>query len=90
MKITNTERMRQITSSMKSLIFVISKAIEEQNPELLDSAPCRIRPNYTISNMLCDLVEMCTTAGGDGPDAKYYYADIEIGYTENSFPVEHR
>ena len=91
MKVTNTERMKQLACSIQAGLRAIEHAIDSQNSAILDSQPwIRIGKTTTIRELIDSMEQTCLTIGGDSEDSKYYYADIELPYTQDSFPVEHR
>ena len=86
MKITNTERMTQLGSSISALADAIRGNLCE---DVLNTKLSRVS-NITINDALVYIAQMSNTICGQGREAKYYYADIELPYTEDTFPVEHR
>lgn len=86
MKVTNTERMTQLGSSIKILASVMHDKLDES---VLDTKISKVN-NTTVSDALNYIIAMCDTICGQGREAKYYYADIDLPYTEDTFPVEHR
>ena len=86
MKVTNTERMTQIASSIKTLASVISEKLDTTT---LNAKISKVS-GMTVSDALNRIMLMSDTVCGQGDEAKYYYADIELPYTEDTFPVEHR
>lgn len=90
MKITNKERMSQLGSAITSNVSVLSTILQRNHPDILGEKPFRTNPNKTIDNLLKDILSITETICGEGEEAKYYYADLNLGYTEDTFPVEHR
>lgn len=86
MKVTNAERMTQLGSSIKTLANVMNRKFDDK---VLDMKLSNVK-DMTVSDALNCIMMMCDTICGQGSEAKYYYADIELPYTENTFPVEHR
>jgi hypothetical protein len=86
MKVTNTERMSQLGSSIKTLASVMNNKFDNK---VLDMKLSNVK-DMTVSDALNCIMMMCDTICGQGREAKYYYADIELPYTEDTFPVEHR
>lgn len=86
MKVTNTERMTQLGSSISTLADVIQGKLSE---DVLNTKLSRVS-NMTIGEALVCIAQMADTVCGQGREAKYYYADIDLPYTEDTFPVERR
>ena len=86
MKVTNTERMTQLGSSISTLADAIQAKLSE---DVLNTKLSRVS-NMTISDALVYIAQMADTVCGQGREAKYYYADIDLPYTEDTFPVEHK
>lgn len=86
MKVTNTERMTQLGSSIKTLASVLSEKLDDTT---LNAKISKVS-GMTVSDALDRIMLISDTICGKGDEAKYYYADIELPYTEDSFPVEHR
>lgn len=86
MKVTNTERMTQLGSSISTLADTILAKLGE---DVLNTKLSRVS-NMTISDALVYIAKMGDTVCGQGREAKYYYADIDLPYTEDTFPVERR
>lgn len=86
MKVTNSERMGQLGSSIQALARVMNSQLDDK---ILATNISRIN-NITISDALDKIIAMCDTICGQSDEAKYYYADIELPYTEDTFPVEHK
>jgi hypothetical protein len=86
MKVTNSERMSQIGSSIKTLASVISGKLDST---VLGTKISKVS-DMTIADALNHIMTMSDTVCCQNDDAKYYYADIDLPYTEDTFPVEHR
>lgn len=86
MKVTNTERMSQLGSSIRTLASVINDKLDATT---LGTKISKVS-DMTIADALNSIIAMSNIVCGQGDEAKYYYADIELPYTENTFPVEHR
>lgn len=86
MKVTNTERMSQLGSSIRTLADVINDNLDAT---ALGTKISKVS-SMTIADALNRIVAMSNIVCGQGDEAKYYYADIELPYTEDTFPVEHR
>lgn len=86
MKVTNTERMTQLGGSIKTLAKVLSRVLDDT---VLNTNISKVR-SMTVADALNSIIDMSDTICGDGDEAKYYYADIELPYTDDTFPVEHR
>lgn len=86
MKVTNAERMTQLGSSIGTLADAIQRNLGE---DVLNTKLSRVS-NMTINDALVYIARMSDIVCGQGREAKYYYADIELPYTEDTFPVEHR
>ena len=86
MKVTNVERMAQLGSSIKILASVIN--------DNLDAAALGTKlskvSNMTVVDALNRIIVLSDIVCGQADEARYYYADIELPYTEDTFPVEHR
>lgn len=44
----------------------------------------------TVADLLNNISQLSLTISGNTDDAKYYYADIDLPYSQDTFPVEHR
>ena len=86
MKVTNTERMSQLGSSIGTLASVIYDNLDATT---LDTKISKVS-NMTIADALKRISVLSNIVCGQADEAKYYYADIELPYTEDTFPVEHR
>lgn len=82
MKVTNTERMSQLASSIDAAATVILRSLSD---EVLNKQVSRIK-DTTIKNMLDSIKGCCNKITDADP---HYFADLDIGYTEDNFPVEH-
>ena len=86
MKVTNTERMTQLGSSIGTLARVINDNLDAN---VLGTRISKVS-NMTVADALNRIIAMSNTVCGQTDEAKYYYADIDLPYTEDTFPVEHR
>lgn len=86
MLITNRERMIQLSSALNSSITILKNAMSDR--KLLD-VPVASCTNITIGELLDRMSEMTHTIGGSSKDAPKYWADVDLPYTEDTFPVEH-
>lgn len=86
MKVTNTERMTQLGSSIRTLASVINYNLDAT---ALATKISKVS-DMTIADALNHIITMSNIVCGQTDEAKYYYADIELPYTEDTFPVEHR
>lgn len=84
MKVTNTERMNQLASSIDVAATVILRNLSD-NPEILNKRVSLIK-DATIEYMLNHIKDCCKLITDADP---HYFADLDIGYTENNFPVKH-
>lgn len=83
MKVTNKERMSQLSSSIEALVSAIERNVD-------CSVGISRVSSTTVGDAILLIKDICKTIGGDGEDAKYYYCDLDIGFTEDTFPVEHK
>ena len=86
MKVTNTERMTQLGSSIRTLASAINDNLDAT---ALGTKISKVS-NMNIADALNRIITMSNIVCGQTDEAKYYYADIELHYTEDTFPVEHR
>ena len=84
MKVTNSERMNQLASSIDVAATVILRNLSD-NPEILNKRVSRIK-DTTIEDLLNLIKDSCKLIANTDP---HYFADLDIGYTEDNFPVEH-
>lgn len=85
MRVTNTERMAQLSSAIDACRSVLYMHLKDRLDE-------RVSPIHdtTVGDLLTRIGQLCLTIGGAAEDSKYYYADLDLGYTEDTFPVERR
>ena len=85
MRVTNTERMAQLSSAIDACRSVLAIHLKDRLDE-------RVSPIHdtTVGDLLTRIGQMCLTISGATEDSKYYYADLDIGYTEDDFPTENR
>lgn len=86
MKVTNTERMTQLGSAINTLVSIINDKLDTT---ILNTKLGKVS-DMTVGDALNNIMSMCKTVCGQGIEAKYYYADIDLPYTNDTFPVEHR
>lgn len=82
MKVTNTERMNQLASSIDAATYVILNNLSD---DVLNKRVSRIK-DVTIKDMINNIRSCCELIANADP---HYFADLDIGYTEDNFPVEH-
>lgn len=82
MLVTTRERMRQLSSSIDAMVNVIKHDLSD---EAINKEYGKMR-KHTIAEMLNKIHDTCVLIGSGDP---YYYADLEIGFDEDSFPVKH-
>ena len=86
MKVTNIERMTQLGSSIGTLASVINNNLDST---ALGTKISKLS-DMTVADALNRIIILSNIVCGQADEARYYYADIELPYTEDTFPVEHR